>query len=147
MEYVSSVKYLGFFIKSDVQYGFSIAEDLCKFFGAANSVLNVLTRPSEEVLMKLLYSNCVPILSYGAAVKDFSITAREKQQLNVAINNAVRRIFSFRQWQSIRQLREFLHYDSIEVIFAKVRRQFNQSLVSHSNETLKFLSTVVVEVE
>ena len=31
IEYVSSVKYLGFFIKSVVQFRFSIAEDLCKF--------------------------------------------------------------------------------------------------------------------
>ena len=94
--------------------------------------------------MKLLYSNCIPILTYGAAVK--LLSAREKHQLNVAINNAIRRIFSFRYWQSIRQIREFLCYDSVEVIFAKARRQFHVSLTNHSNGLLRFVSTVEVEV-
>ena len=70
----------------------------------------MLTKPTEDILLKLLYSNCVPILTYGAAVKD--LTAKEKQQINVAVNNAIRRIFTFRRWESIRQLREFLFYES-----------------------------------
>ena len=89
-----------------------------------------------------MYSNCVPILTYGAAVK-----AKEKHQLNIAINNVVHRIFTFRYWLSIRQLREFLCYDSIEVIFAKARKRFLDSLTNHSNRILSFLSTVEVEVD
>ena len=79
--------------------------------------------------MQLLYSNCVPKLTYGAAVKD--LTAAEKHKYNVAVNNAVRRIFGFRQWQSIRQLREFYQYDSIEVLFANARNRFLVSLANH----------------
>ena len=52
--------------------------------------MTVLTKPKEDILMKLLYSNGIPILTYGAAVK--LLTAREKHQLNVAINNAIRQI-------------------------------------------------------
>ena len=144
VEFVSSMRYLGFHIQSDCSFKFSIAQDLCKFFGAVNSVMTVLTKPKEDVLMKLLYSNCIPILTYGAAVK--LLSAREKHQLNVAINNAIRRIFSFRYWQSIRQIREFLCYDSVEVIFAKARRHFHNSLTNHSNGLLRFLSTLEVEV-
>ena len=95
--------------------------------------------------MKLLYSNCVPILTYGAAVKD--LTAKEKHQLNIALNNAIRRIFTFRRWESIRQLREFLFYDSIEVIFTKARIRFYESLSDHPNKVLRFLSTINLEVE
>ena len=91
--------------------------------------------------MQLLYSNCVPKLTYGAAVKD--LTAAEKHQYNVAVNNAVRRIFGFRQWQSIRQLREFYHYDSIEVMFAKARKQFLVSIANHSNEIMRFLYRIL----
>ena len=95
--------------------------------------------------MKLLYSNCVPMLSYGAPIKDSIFSAKEKNLLNVAVNNAIRRIFTFRRWQSIRQLREFLNYDSIEVIFAKARKRFTLPLATHSNGVLRFLSTLEVE--
>ena len=61
------------------------------------------------------------------------------------MNNAIRRIFTFRRWQSIRQLREFLNYDSIEVIFAKAKKRFTLPLATHSNGVLRFLSTLEVE--
>ena len=139
------LRYLGFYLTAGLTFRFSITEDLCKFYGAVNSVLTVLTKPTEDILLKLLYSNCVPILTYGAAVKD--LTAKEKHQINVAVNNAIRRIFTFRRWESIRQLRKFLFYDSIEVIFAKARRRFCVSLADHPNKVLRFLSTINLEVE
>ena len=139
--YVRSYRYLGFHIISDSKFKFSSTECLRGFFGAVNSVLTVMKRPSEHVLMQLLYSNCVPKLTYGAAVKDLSAT--DKHKYNVAVNNAVRRIFGFRQWQSIRQLRDAYQYDSIEMIFAKARKRFLTSIANHSNELLRFLYRTV----
>ena len=139
IEFVSSCKYLGFHILSRPHFLFSVHEDLCGFFGSANSILSCLSKPKENVQLQLLYSNCVPRLTYGAAVKD--LTAREKQQLNVAINNAVRRIFGFRRWESIRHLREFYKFDSIEIMFAKAKRRFELSIANHDNHVIRFLST------
>ena len=90
--------------------------------------------------MQLLYSNCVPKLIYGAALKD--LNASEKNQFNVAVNNAVRRIFGFRLWQSIRQIREFYGFDAVEVMFAKAKRKFHATLCSHDNNILRLLSTL-----
>ena len=149
IEFVKNYRYLGFYVLAGRTLKFSSNECLRSFFGAVNSVMTVLTRPSENVLIQLLYSNCVPILTYGAAIRDLS--AAEKHQFNVAINNAVRAIFKFRYWQSIRQLREFYHYDPIEVMFAKARKQFLLSIRTHRNGVLRFLSSLardpVVEVD
>ena len=87
--------------------------------------------------MQLLYANCVPKLTHGAAVKD--LTSAERNQYNVAVNNAIRRIFGFRFWQSIRQMREFYGYDSIEISFAKAKKRFFDSLSGHRNGVLRFL--------
>ena len=109
--------------------------------GSVNSIMSSITCPQEDVQMQLLYSNCVPKLTYGAAVKE--LTAAEKQQYSVALNNAVRRIFGFRRWESIRYIREFYKYDSIEMLFAKARTRFERSLTSHSNHVLRFLSRFI----
>ena len=69
----------------------------------------------QNVLVRLLYSNCVPRLVYGAAIKD--LNGKEKHQVNVAVNNAIRRIFGFCQYQSIRHLREFYGFKPIEMLF------------------------------
>ena len=145
LELVSSYRFLGFNILSGVCFRFSATECLRGFFGAVNSVLTVLTRPNEDVLMRLLYSNCVPKLTYGAAVKDLS--AADKHSYSVALNNAIRRIFGFRYYQSIRQLREVYQFDSIEVLFAKARKRFYHSIANHSNELLRFLFLLTVEVD
>ena len=56
--------------------------------------MTLLTKPPENVLMQLLYSNCVPKLTYGTAIRDLS--AAEKHRYNVAVNDAIRAIFRFR---------------------------------------------------
>ena len=141
IDYVEACRYLGFYLTSGVHFRFSINEDLRGFFGSVNSILSSVQRPKENVLMQLLYSNCVPKLTYGAAVKD--LNANETNQINVALNNAIRRIFGFRQWQSIRQIRQFYQYDAIEIMFAKAKRRFNDSLSNHHNTVLRFLYSSV----
>ena len=108
-------------------------------------MLSSVIKPKENVLMQLLYSNCVPKLTFGAAVKE--LTASEINQYNVAVNTAVRRIFGFRQWQSIRHLREIYGYDSIELMFDKARRRFYNGMMSHHNQVLRSLATLQREAE
>ena len=95
--------------------------------------------------MQLLYSNCVPKLTFGAAVKE--LTSSEMNQFNVAVNTAVRRIFGFRQWQSIRQLREVYGYHSVEVLHEKAKRCFHDGMFSHTNCILKFLEGLKREAD
>ena len=142
IEYVQSCRYLGFFIVSSKHFKLSVNEDLRGFFGSVNSILTCVHKPKENVLMQLLYSNCVPKLTYGAAIKELNST--ESNQYSVALNSAIRRIFGFRHWQSIRQLREFYGYSSIELLFAKARKRFHDSLAGHHNHVLRFLSSLEV---
>ena len=144
IEYINSCIYLGFYVTSSTCFKLSTSEDFRGFFGSVNSILSSIQKPRENVLMHLLFSNCVPKLTYGAAVKQ--LNAIETRQYNVALNNAIRRIFGFRHWQSIRQLREVYGYDSIEVMFAKAKKRFYDSLSNHQKGVLRFLSTLQVKV-
>ena len=70
---------------------------------SANSVLSVQRKPNELVQMKLLYSMCVPILSHTAEVKVFKY--KDMHNCNVALNDAIQRIFSFRlEKQSLKRV-------------------------------------------
>ena len=144
IEYVTSCRYLGFHLIASKCFKFSITEDLRGFFASVNSILSSVRRPKENVLMQLLFTNCVPKLTYGAAIKDLS--SAEMQQYNVALNKSIRRIFGFHHWQSIRQIRECYGFNSIEVLFAKAKTRFFSSLSAHRNGILRFLSTLELEV-
>ena len=70
----------------------------------------------------LLYNICVPVLSYASDVVVFH--HREMESLHVAVNDLIRRIFSYNRWESIRTLRESFGYLSLTEIFAKRELSF-----------------------
>ena len=50
-------------------------------------------KPSEKIIIKILYIICVPMLLYACNVKEYSCS--ENTDFNTAVNNAVRKIHSF----------------------------------------------------
>ena len=102
IEFVSQYKYLGVLIQADRELSFSVVDVLRSFHRAANAILRSHVKPHNMILMKLLYTNCVPIITYACAVREFS--ASDMRRCHVAVNNAIRLIFSFGTWQSIRHI-------------------------------------------
>ena len=137
VEVASRIKYLGTTIVSNPKFAFIAEADLVSFHRSANSVLNVIKKPDEIVQMQLLFTNCVPTLTYACAGKEFS--AREMADCNTALNSAIRKVFSFQRWESIRHLREGCGYSSLHEIFAKAKNNFEKSHPNHENPVLSFL--------
>ena len=140
IEYVTSINYLGVSIVSDRGFCFSAANDLRNFYRASNSILSALQKPSEEVLMKLLSTNCIPVISYASGIKQYS--AQEMRDCNTAINDAIRRIFTFNRWESVRSLRESFGMNSIYDTFARAAAKFSSSLPTHHNSILRHLHII-----
>ena len=69
LKYVCIYRYLGVNLLAKKHLTFPAHADICSFYRAANSILycssSYSNYPDEHVLMKLLYANCVPILSYA----------------------------------------------------------------------------------
>ena len=89
--------------------------------------------------MKLLATNCVPILTYACCVKSFS--AHEMSNCNTALNDAVRKVFTFQRWESVRYLRDSFGIKSIYDTFAEARKKFLGNLPNHHNSILRLLHT------
>ena len=139
LEFVSDFKYLGVHFQAHRRgLSFSCTTMIRSFYRAANSILCGTVKPPSNILMKLLYSNCVPILTYACAVKEFS--AADMYRCHVALNNAIRKIFSFAVWQSIRHLRMSNGFDSIYEIFARARRKFLSTASQSSNAIIAHLA-------
>ena len=138
VEYVHEWSYLGTTIVSGKKLSFSALNDRRSFFRSANSILSVRQRPNEMVQMKLLYSVCVPILAYAAEVKEFKYA--DMHSCNVALNDSIRRIFSFSRWESPRQLRNQLNLPNLYEIFAHRKSNFDKQCRYSSNGIIRFLS-------
>ena len=140
LDYVDTYKYLGVTVVGGNTFSTSHLKPLIKFRSAANTVLNVHQKPSEPILMKMLYATCVPHLTFASDVIQYS--ASQIQPLNVALNDCIRRIFSYNRWESVRYLRLSFGFPSLIEIFENRSRKFLKQLSTLGNPTLKFLHTM-----
>ena len=72
IDYVHEWKYLGVTIVGGNSLTFSARTELSSFFRATNAITSVLRGAHEHTILTLIYSNCVPIISYAGNVKQFS---------------------------------------------------------------------------
>ena len=141
IDYVDEWKYLGCLVKSGKNFSFSSRLELATFRCSANCIVSAMKKPNEQVSMKLLYSFAVPILTYASEVKQFSCS--DMRDCHVAINDAIRRIFSYNRWESIRSLRSQFGYRDIYSLFAIRRKSFLEKLPSMDNQTVVSLHQIV----
>ena len=137
LDFDDSITCLGTKIVSDDGFRFSSADDLSSFYRSANSIIGAMNKPSDAILLHLVYTNCVPILTYGCAVKEYP--SREMTDCNTALNNVIRRIFSYSRWESIRTLRISYGYKSLTELFASAKNKFHDQLPNHCNSILNSL--------
>ena len=140
LEYVNSYKYLGVELSAGKSLSFSAAPVLRSFHRAANAILYHRVKPNNDVLIKILYSNAVPVITYASAVREFSTS--DMHRCHVAINNCIRKIFSFAVWQSIRHIRISYGYKSIYEMFALVKKKFLEKAALSSNLLLSVILKV-----
>ena len=140
IEIVNKWKYLGVTVVSGSRFLCTGEEEMKSFFRATNSVLNTIRKPSNDVLMTILYSICVPTLLYACEVKD--LPNSELIDMNTAVNNAIRRIFSFNLWESVRHIRMRYRRGAISEIFSQRRSKFMTGIAALNNAFLNRLIVV-----
>ena len=84
-------------------------------------------------------------MTYACEVSSFS--AAQIQALTVALNDCIRRIFSYNRWESVRFLRTTMNYPSVPVtdIFNRRRELFLKNIPRTGNSTLLALSNLIQE--
>ena len=135
---VEECKYLGVNVLAGKDFSCSNRKPLSNFHCSANTILNVLHGPSELVQMQLFYTNCVPLMTYCCEIKRCSGMTR----MDVALNDCIRKIFSYNIRESTRYLRQSLGYKSITEIYAERQRSFFHNLPRTRNPILIYLAAL-----
>ena len=142
LQFVTEWKYLGVTVIAGSKLSFSAKPALSAFYRAVNSILSVLRKPDEIVLMNLLFTNCVPILTNASETVEFS--AGDMRNFNTAINDAMRRIYSYQRWESVRALRESAGFPSIYNIFSQRSEAFLSRNLKSANQVIVQLTVLLV---
>ena len=83
-------------------------------------------------MLQLMESQCISILTY--AVEVIHVADRDqRRRLRVAYNSIYRRIFGYRNWESVTNLQHALHRPTWEELIAKRTDKFMISVAQCSN--------------
>ena len=142
LQFVSEWKYLGITVIAGNKLTFSAKPALSAYYRSVNSIMSVLRKPDETVLMNLLFSNCVPILTHGCETVEFS--AGDMRTFNIAINDAIRKIYSYQRWESVRVLRQSAGFPGIYDIFSRRSEAFLKRNLKSTNQVIVHLTTLIL---
>ena len=104
IDWVQEWKCLGVMLKSGPTFGCTVTERVKSFYRSLNSILRVEGRSDDVVLLRLTEAHCVPILTY--AIEIVHVANRdERRSLRVAYNSVFRKLFAYRTYESVTNLR------------------------------------------
>ena len=123
IEWVNSWTYLGITLKSHKEFNCCIDEKIKAFYRSTNAILRIEGRSNEMVMLALLESHCLSILAYGIEVIHVA-DADERRRLRVAYNSLFRKVFDYRDWESVTELQHALMRPTWEELLAKRTDKF-----------------------
>ena len=127
IEWVESWDYLGVTLKSGKLFNCSILDRIRKFYKCSNAIFRIEGRSDELTMLRLVESHCVPLLTYAIEIVHIS-DQRERNKLRVAYNSLFRKIFSYRHFESVRELQGLLCRPTWEELIDKRKVGFCNKL-------------------
>ena len=73
-----------------------------KFLSAVNNFVSNGRGLSEECLIELIYKQCLPVLTYGCC--NWNLNNEGERQISVCFNRAIRRIFDYGDYESVKDI-------------------------------------------
>ena len=131
IDWVESWTYLGVHLRSHKNFNCSIDEKVKAFYRCANAILRIDGRSDEMVMLHLLETHCVSVLTYAIEVIDVA-DRDERRRLRVAYNSVFRRVFGYRNWESVTNLQHALKRSTWEELTEKRMTKFQKSVSEHS---------------
>ena len=86
-------------------------------------------------MLRLLESHCIPILTYAIDVIHVA-NSDVRRKLRVAYNAVFRKVFDYRDNESVREIQMFLNRPTWEELVEKRTQRFQQKILSSSTLTV-----------
>ena len=100
-----------------------VNERIRKFYRCANAIFRLEGRSDDETMLRLVEMHCVPLLTYGMEIVNFS-DCKEKSKIRAAYNSLFRKIFGYRVFESVTELQLTLARPTWEMLIEDMKVGF-----------------------
>ena len=123
LPWVTEMRYLGIYIVRSRSMSCSLDSCKRKFYRAANSIFGKIGRTaSEEVVLHLVKSKCMPILLYG--LEALSLYKYQLRSLDFVINRFCMKLFRTTDIQMVAECQSYFGLDLPSVVLARRSAKF-----------------------
>lgn len=147
LSWVTSCRYLGVIIRNARKFECDFSKTRKAYYGSTNTVLEKLgTNNREDVMLKLLYSKCIPVATYG--LDACPINSSNMHSFEFMLNRTLMRVFKTRSIAIVRECCSMFGLKSFAEMVNMKKCKFMQRYVSTDNFVCKlFDSRARAEVE
>ena len=123
IEWVDTCPYLGICLVSSRRFKCSATDRIQKFYKCANAIFRIEGRSDDLTMLRLVETHCVPILTYGIEIAEF-LDAGQRSKVRAAYNSLFRKIFGYRNFESVTDLQLSLARPTWELLCYSRRASF-----------------------
>ena len=142
IEWVESCLYLGVCLVSSRFFKCSVTDRIRKFYKCANAIFRIDGRSDDLTMLGLVETHCVPILTYGIETAEF-FDARQRSKIRAAYNSLFRKIFGYRNFESVTDLQLSLARPTWELLCHSRKESFFHHLSQCPADSPVHLFTVL----
>jgi len=130
--WVASCRYLGVWLKASRQFKIDLTHCKKSFFRAVNSLLSkVLRIASEETMLHLISTKCVPILLYG--LDACSLNVADKRSLDFIQTRLLMKLFNTSSTDIVNECRVMFNIQSVSSLIVCRRQKFLTKFLNIDN--------------
>ena len=142
LAWVDSCAYLGVCLVSALHFKCSATERIRKFYKCANAIFRIDGCSDDLTMLSLVGTHCVPILTYGIEIAEF-YDASQRSKIRAAYNSIFRKIFGYRQYESVTNLQLSLARPTWEMLCHSRKVSFLNRLAQCSADSPIHILSVI----
>ena len=142
IEWVETCVYLGICLVSSKYFKCSATDRIRKFYRCANAIFRIEGRSDDLTMLSLVETHCLPILTYGIEIANF-FDQRQRSKVRAAYNSLFRKIFGYRNFESVTDLQLSLARPTWEILCHERETSFHHRLSRCPAESLVHLFSVL----
>jgi len=141
LSWVESCRYLGIYIVSAKKFKCSIDSNKKMFYRSFNAIYCKIGRSaSEEVIIKLITSKCLPVFLYGQDA--CPLTLSNKRSMDFVMTRTFMRVFRTSSVAIVKECQLMFGFQQVSDVVTNRKRKFLQRFVATDN----FVCTLFVDI-
>jgi hypothetical protein len=127
LPWVDELKYLGVFIIRSAIFKCSISHAKKSFYAAANGIFGKIGRTaSQEVVLQLLKTKCLPLLTYG--LEAFKLNKATLQSLDFTVDRFFMKLFNTSNILIVKECQSMFGFQAPSITLADRSKKFNDRM-------------------